>query len=61
MASQSEGGEIVLVGVMTFTQTFREHVQSEGHGKLQTNSADVCCGVFKAIMPVTGCFNSFAS
>lgn len=46
---------------MTFTQTFREHVQSEGRGKLQTNSADVCCGVFKAIMFVTGCFNSFAS
>lgn len=60
MASQS-GKQVVLVGVMTFTETFREHVQSEGHGKLQTNSADVCCGVFKAIMLITGCFNSFAS
>lgn len=59
MASQS--GKIVLVGVMTFTQTFGEHVQSEGHGKLQANSADVCCGVLKAIMLVTGYFNSFGS
>lgn len=53
--------QIVFVDVMTFTQTFREHVQNEGHGKLQTNSADVCYRVFKAIMPVAGCSNSFAS
>lgn len=50
--------QIVFVDVMTLTQTFREH---EGHGKLQTNSADVCYGVFKAIMLVAGCSNSFAS
>lgn len=53
--------QIVFVDVMTFTQTFREHVQNEGHGKLQTNSADVCYGVFKAIMSVAGCSDSFAS
>lgn len=54
---------IVFVDVMTFTQTFRERVQNEGHGKLQTNSADVCvcCGVIKTIMSGTGCSDSFAS
>lgn len=52
--------QIVFVDVTTFTQTSREHVQNEGHGKLQTNSADVCYGVFKAIMSVAGCSNSFA-
>lgn len=53
--------QIVFVDVVTFMQTFREHVQNEGHAKLQTNSADVCYRVFKAIMSVAGCSNSFAS
>jgi len=46
---------------MTLTQNFREHVQKEGHGKLQTCSADVCYEVIKAIMLVAGCFDSFPS
>lgn len=53
--------QIVFVDVVTFMQTFREHVQNEGRAKLQTNSADVCYRVFKAIMLVAGCSNSFAS
>lgn len=54
---------IVFVHVVTFVQTFREHVQNEGHGKLQTNSADVCvcCEVIKTIMLGAGCSDSFAS
>lgn len=53
--------QIVFVDVLTLAQNFREHVQKEGHGKLQTCSADVCYEVIKAIMLVAGCFDSFAS
>lgn len=51
----------MFVDVLTLMQNFREHVQKEGHDKLQTCSADVCYEVIKAIMLVAGCFDSFAS
>lgn len=33
--------QIMFVDILTCAKTFRDHVQSERHAKLQTNSADI--------------------